>query len=251
MIDHQEAESLLTCALDLGERMLTRGAEVGRVEDTIGRILRAKGALRVDVMSITASIIVTAHFDCGALTQIRRITGTSYDLTALTRLNHLSRQICTGQCPPEDIPARLLEIDAAKGYHGRTIVLLYGFTSLVFSLFFGGSLLDAFLSALVGMLIREMLLLFTRLQVPGLASTLLCAVVGGFIAHGFGWAGLPSSADKIAIGNIMLLVPGIGLTNSIRDMFTGDTISGLLRFSECLLTALALAFGFAIPSLLG
>lgn len=251
MIDHQEAEALLTCALDIGERMLTRGAEVGRVEDTIGRILYAKGALRVDVMSITASIIVTASFDCGPLTQIRRITGIGYDLTALTQLNHLSRQICTGECPLEDISARLSQIDAAKGYSERTLVLLYGFTSLVFSLFFGGSPLDAVLSALVGMLIQKIQVLFSRLQVPGLASTLLCAVVGGFIAHGFGWVGLPSSADKIAIGNIMLLVPGIGLTNSIRDMFTGDTVSGLLRFSECLLTALALAFGFAVPSLLG
>lgn len=251
MSDRQEAEQFLTYALDLGERMLIRGAEVGRVEDTITRILRAEGASRVDVFTITTSIIVTAHFPGGAVTQTRRVSGTSYDLTALTRLNNLSRRICNGDCPVEDIQKHLREIDEARTYSRLTMVLLYGFTSFVFSMFFGGTFLDAILSALVGMLIREMLWLYSRLRVPGLASTLLCAIVGGFIAHGFGWVGIPAAADKIAIGNIMLLVPGIGLTNSIRDMFTGDTISGLLRFSECLLTALALAFGFAIPSLLG
>lgn len=251
MIDYQEAETILTCALDLGERMLTRGAEVGRVEDTVSRILYARGAERVDVMSITASIIVSARFDCGTITQIRRIVGSNYDLTALTRLNDLSRHICSGDCPVNEIENQLRKIDSAKAYHPQTIILLYGFTSFVFSLFFGADLLDAALSGLIGMLIRQMLRLFSRLQVPGLASTLLCAIAGGFLAHGLGWIGISSAPDKIAIGNIMLLVPGIGLTNSIRDMFTGDTISGLLRFSECLLTALALAFGFAIPSLLG
>ena len=57
--------------------------------------------------------------------------------------------------------------------------------------------------------------------------------------------GLGESVDMISIGNIMLLIPGIPLTNSLRDMFTGNTISGLLRFSEAILLALTIAFGFA------
>ena len=248
---HLAAEKILTYALDLGEGMLRRGAEVGRVEDTITRILKSRGACRVDVLTITTSIVVTAHFDFGAVTQTRRITGISNDLTALTRLNALSRRICSGDCPLEEIGERLQEIMEGEKYSPKAMVVFYALASFVFSLFFGGSLPDAVLSALVAMLIRVMQVTASRLTVPGLASTLLCAVVGGFIAHGFSWLGIPCSPEMIAIGNIMLLVPGIGLTNSIRDMFTGDTVSGLLRFSECLLTALALALGFAIPSLLG
>lgn len=250
-MERAEVEKILTYALDLGERMLIRGAEVGRVEDTVTRILKAEGAHRVDVFIITTSIVVTAHFDVGALTQTRRISGSSYDMTALVHLNDLSRRICAGEVPLEVIGQRIQAISREKTYDKPTMVLLYGFTSMVFSLFFGGSILDALLSGLVGMLVRVLLWVFSTLRVPGLATTLLCAIIGGFFAHGFGWVGIPCSADKIAIGNIMLLVPGVGLTNSIRDMFTGDTVSGLLRFSECLLTALALAFGFAVPSLLG
>ena len=100
------------------------------------------------------------------------------------------------------------------------------------------------------MLIRLMLWGMNKLQVPGIATTLLCAIVGGFLGHGVMLLGVPCAPGKIAIGNIMLLVPGIGMTNAIRDMFTGDTISGLLRFFETLLLGLALAWGFALPSLL-
>ena len=51
--------------------------------------------------------------------------------------------------------------------------------------------------------------------------------------------------DKVVIGNIMLLIPGIALTTSLRDMINGDTISGLLGLSEAVLKALAIAIGFA------
>ena len=46
------------------------------------------------------------------------------------------------------------------------------------------------------------------------------------------------------IGDIMLLIPGILMTNSIRDILIGDTISGVMRLVESLLWAGALACGF-------
>ena len=115
-MDQSTANSaLLTEILDLGEQMLLRGAEVGRVEDTITRILRAQGASRVDVFTITSSIVVTAHWPEGPVTQTRRISGIQYDMTALTRLNALSRDICSGRCAPSSIRRKLDE-----SAHGET-----------------------------------------------------------------------------------------------------------------------------------
>ena len=45
------------------------------------------------------------------------------------------------------------------------------------------------------------------------------------------------------IAAIMLLAPGISLTNSIRDIIAGDFISGVCRGVEALTTAVALAAG--------
>ncbi len=50
-------------------------------------------------------------------------------------------------------------------------------------------------------------------------------------------------ADKVLIGIIMLLIPGIMLTNSIRDILLGDIISGSLRLVEAILMAATLALG--------
>ena len=48
------------------------------------------------------------------------------------------------------------------------------------------------------------------------------------------------------IGDIMLLIPGIAFTNSIKDVFVGDTISGIMRLAESLMWTGALACGFML-----
>ena len=59
--------------------------------------------------------------------------------------------------------------------------------------------------------------------------------------------GIGSNYDVIIIGSIMPLVPGLLMTNSIRDMIAGDFMSGVSRFSEALLIAAGIAAGAAIP----
>ena len=78
---------------------------------------------------------------------------------------------------------------------------------------------------------------------PVLARALY-AFAGGAVAVLALSLGLGDSFDKIAIGDIMLLIPGAALTNAVRDMLVGHTISGLLRLAESLLLALMLAIGF-------
>jgi uncharacterized membrane protein YjjP (DUF1212 family) len=37
----------------------------------------------------------------------------------------------------------------------------------------------------------------------------------------------------------------------MRDMLSGDTISGALRFTEAVLLAMTIAFGFAVAAMIG
>jgi uncharacterized membrane protein YjjP (DUF1212 family) len=56
--------------------------------------------------------------------------------------------------------------------------------------------------------------------------------------------------DKIIIGNVMLLMSGVQLTNSIRDLIGGDIMSGVLRFADAMITAIAVASGFVLATML-
>lgn len=48
--------------LNLAEIMLTNGAEVSRVEETLNRMGHAYGATQMNVFAITSSIVVTMCF---------------------------------------------------------------------------------------------------------------------------------------------------------------------------------------------
>ena len=46
----------------------------------------------------------------------------------------------------------------------------------------------------------------------------------------------------------MSLIPGIGLTNALRDLFTGDVLTGILRSIEAALLGLVIAAGYIIAA---
>ena len=48
----------------------------------------------------------------------------------------------------------------------------------------------------------------------------------------------------------MLLIPGVLLTNSFRDLISGDMLTGPMHFSEAIVTAVAVAMGFVLATML-
>ena len=46
----------------------------------------------------------------------------------------------------------------------------------------------------------------------------------------------------------MTLIPGVGFTNALRDLFAGDSITGILRLIEALLLAFVIACGYIITT---
>ena len=84
-----------------------------------------------------------------------------------------------------------------------------------------------------------------------LIQTSICSAVTAIAVLLLVRLGIGVHPDKIMIGNIMLVIPGMQLTNSLRDMINGDTVSGVLNLSEAILKAVSVALGFAIVLLAG
>jgi len=247
LAETERANEYLYRILDIGQAMLQSGAEVSRVEDSIGRLCIAFGAERADVFTITSSIMVTIYsHSFGALTQTRRVAGQQYDLHRLELLNLLCRRICAEHLSLEDTERALDAIQSEPQYSFGVQLLTYALISSSFSLFFGGSALDAAASGVIGVVLKYLDRVIRRTEANAFLSALLCSCLGGLLAALAVRAGLGENVDMISIGNIMLLIPGIALTNSLRDMFSGNTISGLMRFIEAVLLALVIACGFAL-----
>ena len=240
---------VLTCALDIGENMLKSGAEVYRVEDCIRRICFAHGASKVDVFSITSSIVLTIEFPGEhRLTQTRRIDGYSNNLERVHKLNQLSRRLCSEKMDFGTFSDQLQNVLNERPYAHWVQMLCYGLIAGAFTIFFGGLWQDALVSFAIGMLLKWTMYLAEKVNFNRVLSNLIASFVMSALSFGAVALGLAQFVDMIVIGNIMLLIPGILLTNSIRDMVSGDTIAGLLRFAEAIILAFAIAAGYILAS---
>jgi len=241
-----ESQRIVSCILDIGELLLTSGAEVMRVEDTITRLCNAYGFVSSDVLTILSSIILTATAaDGDIITQTRRIKSRDTNLTRIERLNALSRQVTAAPLPSADFARAIEEAAHVPTYAQHWVFLAYGVNAAVFTLFFGGAMADVFPSFLAGLGIYIYLQIGGKLRMNGILLNLLCSGLMALSVIGMHALGLGQHSDKIVIGNIMLLIPGLALTTSLRDLINGDMLSAIIGFLEALLKALAIAIGAA------
>ena len=242
-------EQLLSAALDIGEQMLISGAEVGRVETAIRYICTAYGCRRTDVFTITSSIVVTIEDGDGIHgTQTRRITGTQTNLTRLHRLNDLSRRICRDTPDYDSIRKELDDITSERPFSFLLQVLASGLIGGAFAVFFGGSFYDGLVAALLGCGLRLTTWLLHKAAMNAIFTNVVASFLLSLSAILLVRGGFGDDANKIIIGNIMLLIPGVALTNSLRDLISGDIMTGILRFLDAMLVAAAIAAGYILAA---
>jgi len=244
-------EVILSLALDVGEQMLVAGAEVYRVEDCIKRICCAYGAKSADVFGITSSIVVTMEDENGEkCTETRRVTSTNTNLAVLDKFNDLSRKICAEKPSAEEVKKECEDILRTPRYSYWAELSAYALICSSFTLFFGGSWIEALVSLIVSVIVKLCVPLGEKLISNRLFDKFLYIFIACVLAFAAVKMGVITTVDNIIIGNIMPLIPGIALTNSMRDLIIGDVIVGLLRLTEALLMAVAIAGGYVCAAVL-
>ena len=233
-------------AAQIGYRLAMAGAETFRVEDTIRRVLHAYG-LECEVFAIPNSLTVSFEAANGKpLTILKRIGFHGNDLEALEQLNALSRRICREK-PEVEVASEWLRQTVAQCRVYRPAIAYLGsfLGGLSFALVFGGSLRDCLWAGLMGLIIGCVNRFMDRVEANPFFSTIIASflmAVPAYIAAGLGWLDNP---DAAIIGALMILVPGLLITNSMRDIIYGDTNSGVMRIVQVFLSAFAIALGTA------
>ena len=80
---------------------------------------------------------------------------------------------------------------------------------------------------------------------------MICSAVASLLSLLLVRLGLGRSVDIVTIGVLMVLVPGVALTNAMREIMAGDVFSGLSRTADAILVASAIALGSAAGLAIG
>lgn len=236
----------------MGQLLLENGAEISRVQETMERVARAYGIQGFDVYVLTNSIFATATQDgVSHSTTFRYVPGTTVHLGRIMAVNQLSREIAEGLCTPEEAFARL---DGIRGIPYSPLparVLCCAVGSAAFSFLFGGGWVDSVVAFFCGIVLELYLDFAGRKGLSKFLTNLSSSALVTLFGAAFFLMGLGHNMDKIIIGSIIRLVPGVALTNSIRDFFSGDYLSGAIRMLDAFLVGgcIAVGVGFVIRAL--
>lgn len=245
--NNNEIRKLLVLASLAGQIILQNGGETYRVEDTVIRICKSRKAIKyADAFVIPTGIFMSIDYKGELISYIKRIKSISIDLNKVDMVNEFSRKFVNSDITVLDGIEELKKINKLKGYSSFVKALFGGLASGFFSVLFGGVFLDFIASFIASFFVLIILKNIEEFDLTFFINNLLGAILASFFSCVFLKIGIGISLDKIIIGTIMPLVPGVAITNAIRDTMSGDFLSGLSKTMESMFAALAIALGVGI-----
>lgn len=240
---------ILDVASSTGYYLLKYGAEVNRVEDTVQRICYAYGVDTVHVFAIAATMVTTVEKDGASVTQSQRVQGISPDLDKVEKFNALSRWICQDTPTYEEVVKEGNKIKSAKVHSFWWNVLAYALVGGGFAVFFGGGVNELIVGFIVGFLLKFVMQTAHHLQAPPFFANAAGAAASVSLIHLATYVFSNLNTEITTIGVLMNLVPGVLLTNCIRDFVATDYTAGSAKIMEAFMTAAAIALGVGVSLL--
>ena len=246
-----DTKEILTLAVGIGDSMLRCGAEIYRVEDSVVRILDEFGLEDSDVYVLSNGIFASANEKQeDACSVIRHVPLSATHLGKLTALNQLTRDICSHRCTLKEAEERLEQCRKIPNYSNGICLLACGLGCAAFTLLFGGRFPDGVYALFVAVMEQIALLFCAKRKVSRFLTNVYVSLLVSILSLPAAFGFLPLLHDKVVIGTIMPLVPGIVFTTSIRDFYNGDYLSGTIHLIDALLTGLCIAVGVSLPLVL-
>ncbi|WP_062106966.1 threonine/serine exporter family protein [Bacillus niameyensis] len=237
--------TLVDACLLAGKILMQSGAETYRVEDTMMRMAAAYGFMESQSFVTPTGIIFS--LEGSDPSQFVRISERGTDLEKIARVNSISRKMVEGELSPVDAFRALKELEKANLSFPIWVQLAAAtLSSGSFLIMFKGVWADYLPAMIVGGLgFAVLLLVHNQTKVKFFAEFTASFVIGLLSVYlvKYGWG---KKLDLIVIASVMPLVPGLLITNAIRDLMAGHFVSGLSKGAEAVLTALAIGAGVAV-----
>ena len=241
--DILDVNRLLHLATYAGMIMLQSGAEIYRVEETICRICQSYEIDEANSFVTPTGIMVSISYNKHTYSLVKRVHIRGVNLHKIEKVNDLSRRIATFHPSFDSINKELNNIDKMPRYSLAVTLLCAGCAAGFFAILFGGTFRDLIAAFFIGGFIKYLFDLFGKMSINDFFINCICAGTSAAFSILFLNLGFITNIDETIIGAIMILVPGLAITNAIRDTIAGDYLAGITKASEAFMVAIAIAVG--------
>lgn len=242
-----DTDLLVSVIAEISTTAMENGAEVYRAEEMCERIATTMGASNINVLAIPTALCISLEMPDGQRrSTICRVKSRSIRLDVLDQANSISRRIVEGSLSLDEARSELESLRKTPSASLLTTMLWAGGAAGSLAMLYGGGWAEFFCAVIAGSLSQFAMHLIGQIDSSQLIKTLAGSFVAAVIACLLHSCIPGSDKSMTIIGAIMPMLPGLAVTNAIRDMMHGDLLSGNARLFEGLLTACAVAAGVVL-----
>ena len=233
--------------IELARRLHQYGAAAPRLEQAIGNVAQQLG-LACDVLSTPTSIVLSFGAPDGDgiadLTQVVRIAPGDVNLARLCRADEIADRVADGSLPPRRGMAQLRALGRPLSRAALVAtVISYGLSAASVAVLFHTSGRDAIVAGVIGLVIGAIVVAGYGRPRLSVANDAIAALVATFVATMVSAWLTPLALKMVVLSALIVLVPGMSLTNAVRELTSQHLASGVARFAGAAATILKLTFG--------
>jgi uncharacterized membrane protein YjjP (DUF1212 family) len=235
----------------LAERLHVYGTTAQRLEGAIDAVAQKLG-LECEPWSNPTGIILSFSDPArpageSDTTRVIRLAPGGDDLSKLCEADRIAEQVMAGRMDVAAGHAALLALDAPLGFEARAMqVLGYALAAAGFAGLLRLPWLDIVVAGLSGLLIGLLQPLSQRNQPMREAADAVAGLVAGGVAVLVAAFVAPLNLNTVIIASLIVLLPGMSLTNAVNELTSQHLVSGTARFAGALATVMKLAVGTMI-----
>lgn len=237
---------LLNIIAEAGRLLIEHGAEIYRVEETMVHLAQSfQEVEQADSFVLPTGIMLSLQTSTQTYTRIIRVHYKELNLDLIDRINDLSREAVKHPFTIDELETKIEALKKVKTLSLKSQLIGSCIGASGFALFFQGTLLEAFACVFIAIMIVLCKFSLNKVQLHSFISQAFAAACAAFCARTLDCTfGLRE--DILIIASIMLLVPGLAITNAIRDTMRTDYVSGVARAIDAVLCAVAIAIGIVL-----
>lgn len=246
-MDTAELADIVDLMLWSGQLLMRYGADSQRIERNVSRFAAGLGAQSIDIFVSHSAIMITTSTEEGFRTRIRSVKKHGVNMTIISAISKLSWRVLREGLDRSEVRKELERISGIRSHYPRWLVVAtVGLACASFSrLFYGDWQVFGvtFIAASIGMFIRQELTkreynLYLVIATVSFSASLIAGLAAVFNL---------SPEPTIALAaSVLLLVPGVPMINSVKDLVDNFTMVGLTRAIIAAFSTLSIALGLIV-----
>jgi uncharacterized membrane protein YjjP (DUF1212 family) len=234
--------------IQLARRLHSYGTTAQRLEGAICAVAKRLRLVCDPWSNPTGLLLSLSDANAGRegaeTTRLLRLEPGDIDLRKLCQADAIAERVMSGEMGLHEGSRALQALDRAPGQRGQLLMVFsFGLTSASVAVLLRTGWAAILTAACIGWLIGALSLL--GIGRPRLAEALdaLSALLATLIVFAVAHYIVPISLQSVVVAALIVLLPGLALTNAVSELSSQHLVSGTARFAGALATLLKLTFG--------